>query len=208
MRSGRRQQAGRRTRDLLLVAAIGAAAAALTSLLIGSGAEPIPRPSQAGLDGAPAPAGPIGATRPVTVERPTTARPRSVELKLTPPYEVADGLTIVAETRRVRLAGLEGPASEAACFDPDNRLWACGLQARAALYNLIRTETVTCQAAPSAAAEVVEATCSVGTNRLDRTLVQAGFARPLAGETTLASEMSAAKAAGRGLWKGGWRLRQ
>lgn len=139
------------------------------------------------------------------------ARPALPSIRLSPPYEVADGLTILTATRRIRLAGLEGPASEAACHDPDNRLWACGLQARAALHSLIRDQALICQPTGDRQAAALLASCSAGPTLIGEALVRQGFARPIAGEPGVAAELDPdladAKAAGRGLWNGGWRIR-
>src|SRR5262245_50398496 len=83
----------------------------------------------------------------VAVPPPAPVVPRAdlPPIKLSPPYEVADGITILTERARVRLAGLEGPGKEAACFDRDGNLWGCGLQARAALNNFIRTKDLVCR---------------------------------------------------------------
>lgn len=203
-----RARAARRGRDAWTVAAIGAVAAALTAaLVVASGSRPpegpsrAPPPSDRGREPRPAPQQAKAA-----VPTPAPVVPR-VELTLTPPYEVADGLTIVSETRRVRLAGLEGPGSEAACFDPGGRLWACGLQARAALYNLIRMKPVTCRTTGASASDLPLVDCQVGTTPLARALVQQGFARPVDDGSGLSADLAEARSAGRGLWNGGWRLK-
>src|SRR3954468_5856060 len=63
---------------------------------------------------------------------------------LEPPHQVEDALTLVHGLNKVRMAGLDAPNRHAVCFSEDESLWACGLRARAALYNLIRGEVIAC----------------------------------------------------------------
>lgn len=132
---------------------------------------------------------------------------QAATLRLWPPYEVADAVTILTETHRIRLAGLEGPASEAACYDPAQRLWACGLQARAALNNLIRGQTLLCRDTGLKAGEASIAHCSLGREPLDRAMVRQGYARPLTVDGPLAPDLLEARVQKRGLWNGDWRVR-
>lgn len=134
--------------------------------------------------------------------------PGAAPLALSPPFEVPDGLTIKTETQIVRLAGLEAPWTEAVCFDPDGKLWACGLQARAALYNLIRREDLVCLQVAPAKAVPPRVTCKAGTGDLALALVAKGFARPVGPQgSAMQRAADAAKAGGLGLWNGGWRIR-
>ena len=87
-------------------------------------------------------------------------------------------------------------------------MWGCGLQARAALNNLIRQKDVVCRPTGERSPQHVPvAHCQTGTTRLDRALVAQGFARPLGDDALLARDMAEAKAAERGLLNGGWKIR-
>jgi endonuclease YncB( thermonuclease family) len=130
-------------------------------------------------------------------------------IRLSPPYEVDDGLTIRTERQLVRLAGLEGPSAEAACLDPAGRLWACGLQARAALYNAIRGEDVLCRPVEPAGGPIPVVECSVGKDDLARILVAKGFARPTVERgAPIRRALDDAKRDNLGLWNGGWAIRR
>lgn len=120
------------------------------------------------------------------------------------PIQIDDGLTFGPEKAvRTRLSGLTGPGRDAVCRDKDDRLWACGLQARAALNNLIAARQVRCTpTAPSGS--VVPATCTVDGVDLGRRLVELGYARS---DVDHLAEMDRARAANAGMWNGGWRLR-
>ena len=169
--------------------------------LVGS---PLPPSPPATKDPASAPADRAPTTQ---ASSPLAARPTE-QIRLSPPYEVADGLTIVTEHQKVHLAGLDGPASEAACFDQQKRLWPCGLEARAALNNVIRQHDVICRTTGQTVSGLPDAECKVGDLSLARVLVAAGFARPIGQPTaTISSELKGAQANQRGLWKGGWRVR-
>lgn len=121
-----------------------------------------------------------------------------------PPFQIDDGLTFGPEKAvRTRLSGLAGPGRDAVCRDKDDRLWACGLQARAALNNLIAKRQVRCiPTAPSDS--VVPARCVADDVDLGRRLVELGYARS---QVEYTAEMDRARTANAGMWNGGWRLR-
>lgn len=137
----------------------------------------------------------------------TAATPLGDPIRLEPPYEVEDGLTIVTATGRVRIAGLDGPARNAICLDREEKPWACGLQARAALVNLIRGRPVTCRRTPPEPGEVASATCSVAGRDVAQALVREGFARPAGPPGQLGQPLALAQAGTQGLWDGGWSIR-
>jgi endonuclease YncB( thermonuclease family) len=123
---------------------------------------------------------------------------------LSPPFHYPDGLTIETPSGAVRLSGLDGPGGDAICLDIQQRPWACGSLARAAIRNLVRKRPVTCQA------DVQEWTahCRVENEDIARILVAQGYARPIdEGDSLLAAVMADARAARRGLWNGGWQFR-
>ena len=202
----------RSNRDLFWILGAGLLAALLTPFLVeglGLGEpEQVPAPSRPGPAPAPQPPPSAGQTRqvgPLTVSRPAGELPA---ITLAPPFEVGDGLTILTEKQRVRIAGLSGPGREAACFDVSGNLWGCGLQARAALNNLIRGKEIVCRPTGETAGPAALAACTAGGLRVDRALVSQGFAQPASAEDpVLARDMAEAKAGGRGLWNGGWRIR-
>lgn len=121
-----------------------------------------------------------------------------------PPFQIDDGLTFGPDRAvRTRLSGLIGPGRDAVCRDKDDRLWACGLQARAALNNLIAKRQVRCT--PTGPSDsVVPARCVADDVDLGRRLVELGYARS---QVDYTAEMDRARAANAGMWNGGWRLR-
>ncbi len=120
------------------------------------------------------------------------------------PFQIDDGLTFGPEKAvRTRLSGLTGPGRDAVCRDGDDRLWACGLQARAALNNLISKRQVRCT--PTGPSDsVVPARCDADGVDLGRRLVELGYARS---EVDHRAEMDRARTSNAGMWNGGWRLR-
>lgn len=137
----------------------------------------------------------------------TGSTPLGDPIRLEPPYEVEDGLTIVTPAGRVRIAGLDGPARNAVCLDRAEKPWACGLQARAALVNLIRGRPVTCRRTLPGPGEVPSVTCSVAGRDVAQALVREGFARPAGPPGQLGQPLALAQAETQGLWDGGWSIR-
>jgi endonuclease YncB( thermonuclease family) len=127
-------------------------------------------------------------------------------LHLDPPYIIVDGLTFAAGPITVRLGGLEGPPARAACRDENRHVWACGLQARAALNNHTRKRRVACTVTSTSVQGIADALCTVeGEGDLGRKLVEEGWARPT--DSSLGSYLSAlddARRNKRGLWNGEW----
>jgi endonuclease YncB( thermonuclease family) len=138
--------------------------------------------------------------RPGAIE--AASLPQSLELE--PPYLIIDGLTFAAGRITIRLSGVEGPPATAACKDEGGLLWACGLQARAALNNEIRKQNLSCTPV-TALGSVIEATCRVEGSDLAQRLLSAGWARPLGNQAgrDAADEAQRVK---RGLWNGNWSL--
>jgi endonuclease YncB( thermonuclease family) len=120
-----------------------------------------------------------------------------------------DGLTFGPEGAvRTRLAGLAGPGRDAVCEDAEKSLWACGLQARAALNNLIRRAQIHCVPKGPIENGVMPAICSVDGRDVGTELVKAGFARSASGGSGPAESERQAAQARRGLWNGDWTIRR
>src|SRR3954451_14566669 len=64
---------------------------------------------------------------------PAGVLPPDQPVELSPPFLIVDGLTFTDGLNTYRLEGLTGPPATAACRNDAGHLWACGLQARAAL---------------------------------------------------------------------------
>jgi endonuclease YncB( thermonuclease family) len=122
---------------------------------------------------------------------------------------VEDGLTIVTDSVRLRLARLDGPSTDAICSNAENRMWACGLQARAALVNMIRSKPIVCQRVGGDGDGPPEAECTLEPRRHRPHSRPPGFARPAnPAERALAGDLRDAKAEKRGLWNGGWTIKR
>ncbi len=157
----------------------------------------------------------LGADRrPATRHTPPPLTPSSTPgasptriITLNPPYAIVDGLTVRSTERTVRLADLEVPPREAICFDEKGHLWACGLQARAALNNLITERAIVCKVV-ARENDMDVGHCQVDQADLGRRLVAAGWARPIPDrQAAYTAELSAASEAKAGIWNGGWRIR-
>ncbi len=105
----------------------------------------------------------------------------------------------------VRLRHLTGPPRDAVCLREDGSLWACGLQARVALVNTLRSEQARCLPALDAPGENDSFQCWVGGQDLSRMMIRAGWARPKSlHASAYAIELDIAISAKAGLWRGTW----
>lgn len=135
------------------------------------------------------------------------------QVVLEPPFQPVEARIFKTDTWTVILGGIDGPGALAVCEDENKALWACGLQARSALYNLIRLENVRCEpfalddAGRAGAAGPAPSTCFSRGQNVAVELVRAGFARP-AGlpDRAMAGAEAEAREAVRGMWRGGWRV--
>ena len=140
---------------------------------------------------------------------PTASNPLEPYTVIGAGAQIYDGLTFGPEgAARTRLAGLVGPRRDSVCQDGEKRLWACGLQARAALNNLIRRSRIACTPVQPVLNNILEANCSVDGRDLGLDLVSAGFARSATPSQNTASLETDAASQQRGLWNGGWTIRR
>ncbi len=126
-----------------------------------------------------------------------------------PPYDPVDATRFKSGDLIVQLADLEGPSASAVCFDSDQNRWGCGRQGRAALYNLIRQETLRCrgiaQSAQSSDPVVLQASCESAQGDIAVELLRTGFVRTSRFSSPVRREaQSEAQTAQRGLWNGNW----
>jgi len=130
---------------------------------------------------------------------------------LAPPYLPLDVRVITSGDVRIQIADVEAPSLSAVCPNEDGSLAACGLEARAAGYQVYRLETLVCESAAFAeqSAQPLLSTCTFRGRDLAVELVRAGVARPsgLASKAMREAEEDA-RAAKRGLWAQNWRIRQ
>ena len=120
-----------------------------------------------------------------------------------PRVAVVDGETLVLHDTVIRLDGITAPARGQACHGAEGNPTDCGVQSAAALADLLRGRDVTCQFTGRDREGFPRAICSAGGVELNRALVVAGWARARADMPGLAMEETAARAAGRGLWRAG-----
>ena len=151
------------------------------------------------------------------------------------PIDIVDAKTFVADGLIYRIEGIRTPSRDAICFDEDDRLWACGLQARAAFNNLTRETGLACEGTRFIDLDIVVVDCQAGDDDLATALVMAGFAAPdsepdhsvvqrvaindgasiegasrppLAEPTGMEKALRSALEENKGMWNGGWRVRE
>lgn len=137
----------------------------------------------------------------VSLSRYRLGRPVPIEGDVEP----LDATSFRSGALRVRLRHVRGPERNAVCRDGDGVLWSCGLQARAALINVLRAQAVTCRPALDTPGERDSHDCRVGDVDLSHLLVQLGWARPSPLSSAIfAQDVATARAADAGLWRGNW----
>lgn len=130
------------------------------------------------------------------------------DVELEAPYLIVDGHRFTAGRWAITLKDITAPQRDAICLDKDGMLFACGLQARAALNNMLRKGKATCHVRLPPIYGRFESTCQVADGDLAESMVAQGWARPAAeAEDRFAATMEKARKAQIGLWNGGWRLR-
>jgi endonuclease YncB( thermonuclease family) len=127
---------------------------------------------------------------------------------LNAPYGIIDAMTFSSGPWAIMLADVRGPDRESICFNSSQRLFACGLAARAALNNTLKKQTVRCETRQVLNAERVIASCTTPEGDLAVLLARQGWVRP--DRSSRADLIEAARLAEEGqlgLWNGGWRIR-
>lgn len=122
------------------------------------------------------------------------------------PIEPLDARSFRDAHNLILLAHVTTPALQAICRDETQRLWHCGIEARAGLYNRIRRGALTCRVQEGGIGGAAgQWTCEHEGEDLGLALIRLGWARPEAGAPlAYFSESEAARAARRGVWNGGW----
>lgn len=119
--------------------------------------------------------------------------------------EVIDAGTLEVGGWRLRLYGIDAPAAGATC-KADGRYWSCGRDAAFALAYETAEHWLACEVKGQGDDGTPLAACAVGPHDLGAILVGQGWA--LADRRVVpgyAAEEAAAKEAGAGLWRGGFK---
>jgi endonuclease YncB( thermonuclease family) len=162
---------------------------------------------------------PLPSATPPTTQEPATklqdsipvaaeAEPSYDDVELEPPFMILDGQSFSAGKWAISVRDVLGPHRDAICLDRKDELFACGLQARAALNNLLRAGKVACHVRLPPIHGRFESVCTVGKADLAEALVSGGWVRPTGQDERLDAAMRKARDAQAGLWNGGWRIRQ
>lgn len=145
-------------------------------------------------------------------QQPNTDLSSLPPFELPPPLFSIDGTGFRRGEEVIRLDRIAGPRAGEVCLDGTLR-WSCGLQARAALHNLIAGRSLFCQPRRALAGAATGADCrleakdALPAGDVAHLLVGLGWAQPMQGnEAEFAADLERAKAAGGGLWRGGWRI--
>lgn len=133
-------------------------------------------------------------------------------IRFAPPYEPIDAASFKVGETIVQIIGMDAPPKTAICEGADKALWICGIEARVAFYYLIRAEPLHCRRAIDDAAglaPVIRASCLIRDKDLATEFVRTGFARAgFRASRDMIEAEEEARQAGRGLWRGGWKIVQ
>lgn len=134
-----------------------------------------------------------------------TAASFTKPVRVSPPYDPIDARSFRASDVTIILTGIETPERTAICEDIEKVRWICGIQARVALYYLIRADALACVRGRDepAAGQVLRGTCTIRGRDVATELVRTGYARAAGLPSREMAEAEAeARAALRGLWRG------
>jgi endonuclease YncB( thermonuclease family) len=137
----------------------------------------------------------------------TVLLPMAARAEVVGKPDIIDGSTIIIAGRHIALYGIAAPPISASC-SAGSTVWHCGEEATFALADMIGRTWVTCQEKGKAPDGELRAVCYVGGPKgkdLGASMVAEGWAlaRPGAPDGYAAAE-AAAKAAGHGIWRGGF----
>jgi endonuclease YncB( thermonuclease family) len=137
----------------------------------------------------------------------------STPIVLAGPFEPLRGDILTTEESAYALDGIEAPPASAICLGADKRLWACGLQSRAALNGLVRGKELVCQLQSGRPQRkprdpgTARWQCSAEGRDIALLLVEGGWAKPAnRDDRAILAARDAAQAAQRGLWDGDWNI--
>jgi endonuclease YncB( thermonuclease family) len=142
----------------------------------------------------PAPPSATAAPAPPPTPVDNTAKPAL----LYRPVATAAG-TIEASGYRIALDGIEAVPPEETCNTGGDATWPCGMAARTAFRNWLRSRAVECNVPGQPPDEVIATQCKLGNTDLAEWLVQNGWARAKDG-TSMADRMKKAEEAKLGIF--------
>ncbi|MBK5957413.1 hypothetical protein CCR97_04210 [Rhodoplanes elegans] len=118
---------------------------------------------------------------------------------------VIDGDTLTLGDAVVRLAGIDAPEMRQTCASASGRPYACGLEARRALVDLVQGRDVTCTITGRDRYGRQLGVCRTSVGELNAAMVRAGWAVDYTrySHGRWARDEAAARDAKRGLWRGG-----
>ena len=150
---------------------------------------------------------PAAAARPAEFD--PLAPPAAIATEFLPPRQFAgpisypNAATIGFPEATIHLAGIVALGRNDVCYDEVRAKWACGLAARAAIGNMIKSQTITCYRDLGGNSD--EYQCSLGKIDLSLFLLKSGFALSRHPSIELHEQLIAeASAARRGAWSGNW----
>lgn len=115
---------------------------------------------------------------------------------------VIDGDTMTIGGTTIRLHGIDAPESAQSCTRKTGT-WACGAAATAALADLVRSKTTTCQSRGLDAYGRTLAVCFIGTTDINARMVRDGYARAYYRYSWVyVLEETAARMVSVGIWQG------
>ena len=123
------------------------------------------------------------------------------------PAYVIDGDTIAIQGMRIRFYGIDAPESSQQCSDATGAEYSCGQDATAALDNMVRGQTVSCDQRDTDKYGRAVAICTANGTDLNAALVEAGLAVAYRHFSLICvGNEDSARQARRGLWAGSFEM--
>jgi endonuclease YncB( thermonuclease family)/outer membrane protein OmpA-like peptidoglycan-associated protein len=116
---------------------------------------------------------------------------------------IVDGDTLVIDSRRWRLSGIDAPEMRQQCARSDGTAYACGVAAQKALEDIIAGSPVSCRELELDRYGRSVGVCYAGATDIGKAMVEAGMAVPyLEYSEEYMEEGEAARESAKGLWSG------
>jgi len=120
-----------------------------------------------------------------------------------PKLRIIDGDTIVLNSKKIRLHGIDTPETKQTCKDKNSKIYYCGLRATEELNNIIGNNKVTCKTKDKDRYGRLVSVCFVNGKDINATLVKNGWALAyIKYSKDYLSDENEAKNNNLGLWSG------
>ncbi len=116
---------------------------------------------------------------------------------------IVDGDTLIIDSARIRLQGIDAPETDQVCLNSEGNRWACGIDARDHLASYISGRSISCSADSTDIYRRLLGTCTLKGEDLNEWMVREGWALAYVKYSSVyVNAERKAQANQRGLWQG------